>query len=657
MNVTKVKSFLKHNKIYIFPAVLFLLLVVLTSLRLSGTSIGIYHEYLYGETSKDPNLLFGKPQSIRSDEWLVNTQLTIAQEENGLKPLNDNFNNYKDMSLLGDSPYMGWSAIFKPQNLSFFIMPLEYAFAFKWWLLLFSLMASVYFFSLKLLPRKIGIAVASAIIIACSPFVAWWYLTGTIATLCYGFLIALACMGIIDHTQLTFFKKKLSQRASLLVKGATLSYLLASFGLLLYPPFQIPVALVVAFFILGYLINAERGKSRKFIALSLVPFAVSVALAGALLGAFLYEHSTVFTTVSKTAYPGQRVISSGGQDITKLLTTYLQSQLQREDRGKHYYKNQSESSSFIVLPLYFILPAIGLLVWLYIKKRRIEWALLGLIAVCLIFFAVLFIPNIDIISKVFLLTLVPHYRLVIGLGFLAIILILYMVKVFNEHKLSFNRKAYIIILLYSLVFFSLMLLAGLETSKLYPVFISSKKLILLLAGIVMLGSTLILLNRPKIGLLILAVFSLASSMYVNPLYRGLGPLRNSEISKSIQTVAPPNAIWAAAQDILIENLPQMSGRPAVTGVSTYPENAFWEKYSGKSNSFIYNRYAHIVLSSNDKNSLVLATPDLITVSASCSRRITEKIEYIVSTTPLEGSCNSLLKTVTYPAITFYLYKQ
>ena len=657
MNVAKVKLFLKRNNIYIFPVLLLILLIILTCLRLSGTSIGVYHTYLYGETSKDPNLLFGKPQTIRSDEWLVNTQLTIAQEENGLNPVNDNFNHDKDMSLLGDAPYLGWSAIFKPQNLSFFIMPLEYAFAFKWWLLLFGLMASVYFFSLKLLPGKIWIAIASAIIIACSPFVAWWYLTGTIATLAYGFLVALVCMSIIDHTRLTFFKKQLSHRASLLVKGASLSYLLAAFGLLLYPPFQIPVALVVAFFILGYLINNCRAKSRKQIVQVLVPFAISIGVAGVLLGAFLYEHSTVFTTVSNTAYPGQRVVSSGGEDVAKLLTTYLQSQLQREDRGTHYYKNQSESSSFIVLPLYFILPAIGLLVWLYIKKRRIEWALLGLIAVCLIFFAVLFIPNIDIISKVLLLTLVPHYRLVIGLGFLAIILILYMAKVFKEYKLSLNRKAYIIVLLYSLIFFGLMLWAGLETSKLYPDFISSKKLILLLAAVLMLGSTLVLLNRPKIGLLILAAFSLASSVYVNPLYRGLGPLQNSEVSKAIQSVAPPTATWAAAQDILIENLPQMSGRPAVTGVSTYPENAFWEQYSGKSNSFIYNRYAHIVLSSNDKNSLVLATPDLITVSASCNRKITEKIEYIVSTTPLQGSCNSLLKTVTYPAVTFYLYKQ
>jgi hypothetical protein len=649
--------FFKKNKVLLFPFILFILLIALTSLRLSGTSIGIYHEYLYGETSKDPDLLFGKPQSVRSDEWLVNTQLTIAQSQNDFQRLNENFIHDKDMSLLGDAPYLDWSAVFKPQNLAFFLLPLEYAFAFKWWFLLFGLMLSVYFFSLKLLPGKVLLAIAAALVLGFSPFVAWWYLTGTIATLGYGFLIALVSMSIIDQKRLTLFKKTYSHNASLAAKVIILFYLLSSFGLLLYPPFQIPIALVVTFFVLGYMLNTSHNHSIKNTLNLLFPFIITVVMAGGVLGAFLYERSAVFNTINNTAYPGKRIATSGGEDIKKLLTTYLQPQLQRENRGENYGTNQSESSAFILMPLYFILPAIGLLIWLYIKKRRVEWTLLGLLAISVIFLAQLFVPHIDILSKVFFLHLVPHYRLGVGLGFLAIMLVLYMVHLYIKYQLSFNRRAVISIVIYSLIFFVLMLWAGIETSKIYPTFISSKKLIVLLSGILMLGNILILLNRPRVGLWIVALFSFFSVLWVNPVYRGLGPLADSDVIKTIQTIAPPQATWAAAQDIFIENLPQISGRTAVTGVSTYPESEFWKTYSSEGSSFVYNRYAHMVLSSNNDSSLVLAAPDLVTISANCQRKIAEKIEYVVSVTPLSGGCYDLRRVISYPNIKFYIYKQ
>lgn len=648
---------LRIKKIFIFPLILLLLLIILTTLKVSGTSIGIYHEYLYGDTRKDPNLIYGKPQTIRSDEWLVNTQLTIAQEKNGYKHINKNFNSDKDMSILADSPYLEWSALFRPQNFAFFILPLEYAFAFKWWFILFSLMLGVYFFSLKILTGKITIAILSSIIIGFSPFISWWYLTGTISTLCYGFLILLISMSIIDQKKLFIGKRVLSKTATTSVRILLLAYLLISFGLLLYPPFQIPVVIVVFFFVLGYLISHKYKKGKKNVLAVLLAFSISAAIAVTSLSIFLINRSEIIQIVNNTAYPGKRIAEPGGYDIKKLLTTYLQPQLQREDRGKNYDKNQSESSNFIVLPIFFILPAIGLLAWIYFKKGRFEWILFLLIVTSLIFVAHLFIPGTDLLSRIFFLQMVPNYRLLIGMGMLAIILVLYMLKVLNEQNLQVTVILKMVLILYSVVFFCFMIWAGLEIASQYPKFVSSKKLIFLFAGIVTFGMTLILLNKPRIGLLILAAFSIYSVLNVNPLYIGLGPLYNSDITKTISDISPTNSTWAAAQDLMIENVPQMSGRYAVTGLSTYPNIEFWEKYSSEHKSSVYNRYAHIVLSSNDTKSLVLATPDLMTVSSSCKRKIAEKIEYIISTTPLPESCNHLIKKLNYPKITFYYYRQ
>jgi hypothetical protein len=101
-------------------------------------------------------------------------------------------------------------------------------------------------------------------------------------------------------------------------------------------------------------------------------------------------------------------------------------------------------------------------------------------------------------------------------------------------------------------------------------------------------------------------------------------------------------------------VPQMSGRKANTGVKPYPSLEFWKQYS--QNEAIYNRYAHVLLSSNDTDALILVQPDQFAVSASCKRPVLQKIDYILSSTPLTDSCNLLVDTLEYPARTFYFYK-
>jgi len=654
MNMHRVKAILKKHKVFIFPAILFLLLICLTLCRISGTSIGIYHQYLYGPSTHDPNLLFGHPQAIRSDEWLVNTQITISQSQHDFSVTNPEFTDGKDMSVTFDVPYREWSVLFKPELLSFLVMPLEFAFAFKWWFMLFGLMASAYFFVLKLLPNKLFVAILTSIIIGCSPFVFWWYQTNIMA---FGFLILLISMSLIDGAQLRLFKHTFSAKVSTILKTAALSYVLIAFALTLYPPFQIPVALVVFAFLVGYLIQKLSGKPKKVLLKIALPFIVAVAITGATCGTFLLSHSAAVKTIASTVYPGKRSVNAGGYDIKKLLVTYLQPQLERGERGGKYDLNQSESSNFIVLPLFFIAPAIALLVWVKKKKGKIDWILVSLLA-CLGLFALhLFIPQATPITKLFLLSYVPQSRLVIGLGFMAIVLMTYMISLTIRHKMTLSKKSAWILAGYSFVFFLLMAWAGFETANQYPGFISSKKLVLLLAATLASGLFLVIINRLKTGLFILAAFSIGSIILVNPLYVGLGPIYNSPISDKIKSLSSDKDTWAAANNIVIENLPQISDRHAITGVVGYPSNAFWKANSGMSNDFVYNRYAHVFMTSNDSSdSLLLLGPDLFAVAGGCERKITSQINYIVSASPLSGACDHLIDKLSYPQMTLYFYR-
>ena len=67
---------------------------------------------------------------------------------------NKNIGVGQDMSIVADAPYTDWSMLFRPHNLIFFLLPIGFAFAFKWWLLSAGLALSVYIFVLFLYPRK-----------------------------------------------------------------------------------------------------------------------------------------------------------------------------------------------------------------------------------------------------------------------------------------------------------------------------------------------------------------------------------------------------------------------------------------------------------------------------------------------------------------------
>lgn len=647
--------YVSKNRIYIYPALIVVIFFVFVSLKISGTSIGVYHDLLYGNTKKDSNLLYGKPRPIRSDEWLVATQLAIAQESNGFNRINNNLLGGRDTSILMDVPNRDWSSLFKPENFSFFILPFEYAFAFKWWLLLAALLISSYAFALKILGKRVLIATLFSITVSCAPFVFWWYQLATLGTLTYGFLILLVGIWIIEKSTVQIGGKYFNLLASGLIKSLVFAYLLICFAFIFYPPFQIPVAISVAFFLLGYLLNQKLTK-KDWLAIGL-PVILGLILSGVVIGLFVASRTEPLGAITGTSYPGKRIVTSGGYDIKKLLATYLQPLLQSNTRGANYISNQSEASNFILSPLYFIIPLLSLFIFIYARFKRFDWVLFSLIICNLLLLAFLFVPGINVVAKLFFLHLVPQDRLLIGVGFLTSINLVYAIKIYSDKKIQMTTKIKVAICTYLFFLFGAIVWAGLDISQHYPLFISNKLLLFAFLFSVLTGVGFILFRKFKIGMGIIALFTLGSVCYIHPLYIGLGPIYRGEIVKTIQELSPMNATWASAENIFIEHFPQIAGRSSITGVSVYPNNAFWKAYSGMNDNSIYNRYAHITYGDTNGKSLLLVGGDSFIVSKSCSNKVSGAVDFIVSTVPLNESCNHLLKVLSYPSLKLYFYRQ
>lgn len=653
-NIRSKLSFLKlHIRVvWIFPTMLLIILALLTLFRITGSSVGVYHQILYGE-QKDSALLAGTPRPIRSDEWGVATPATLSQVTEELPVFNQTVGNGQDMTITLDVPYVGWGSLFKPHNWSFFVMPAEYAFAFKWWVMGVMLMLASYFFVLSIHPRRYLHASLLSTILFLSPFIQWWYQAVTLLPIAFG----LAATALV----LWLLKENLSRNRRILL-SSILSYVLACFAFVFYIPFLAPVALVCGAFLIGHYVELlSRAPLKKALILRLRWIAMPIVVAATLLGAFLYERYATINAISDTVYPGGRIEATGGYYPLQLLAGYYNIQLQDNTKAAAYYLNQSEASSFILISL-FLAP---LLIYFWRKERRIDWRVAGLLAMLFLFMLRLFVPLMEPLFNALQFNRIPHNRLIIGIGIINFFLL-----VIAAEKLANMRRAlpqYLVWISAGLAFI-IVATVGLILKTSYDGYLESIPKIVLISFAVSLTIWLILKKYLVIGALTLALLSFVSVSSVNPLYRGLGVLHESRLVNTIQSIGDKNGGWVVGDHAaFIEMVPAASGVRSLSGVYAYPQLEIWKPLGTSPQAKdIYNRYAHVFFSIEPVSTAVspqqayLDPPalDAFRVHAdACSPLLkTHKVSYVLVTTELASPCLTKLADVPYPEITFHIYK-
>ncbi len=655
----KIKKLLKHitknfsKSIWFFPAILFFVLIVMVSFKVSGTSIGIYDSF-FGGGSKDSGLIFGKPNSLRSDEWIVNSQMIIAQANNNYKQINNNIGSGQDMSILLDVPYKEWSVIFKPQNLAFFIMPFDYAFAFKWWIIGYLLVISVYFFTISILPDKKLFASLLALSIFFSPFVQWWYLNATLATIYLSLFTAIVYIKLLKSYN-SFHQ---------ILWAILLFYVLTCFALILYPPFQIPAALAVGVFAIGYLIKWAKKEPKKNIIEKMIIFSIIIAATALTIMLFVLTRLPAIETIRNTAYPGTRIQLSGGFDykhIINLLSSHLSSQLQYPTKSLYYFTrsnslgNASEASNFVLLVPFLLVPSFYLIFKRFREKASIYYPLLFTNLLIIFFILWLIVPGINILGEITLLKMVPHARLVIGLGLLGIVQLVLFIKLYGNSYIS-KKPTKFYIVAYCILVLIIETIVSLYVQRHYPGYIGYTKAILFSLPIPAI-IYLILTKKYILSIAIYLVLSFYMTYRVNPLYMGTNILTKTPISNEIKRINKQQSASWVSEDIHLENFASMNGARSYSGVFAYPQLEI---------EYIYNRYSHTAynfdreINRKIKTTLKLVNPDSFAiVTEPCSDFMKDhNIGYIITTGHFDEKekCTSLIKEVNYPGKVIYIYR-
>lgn len=639
------------NSVWFFPIILLIPLVVFTTFKISGSSIGYIHTILYGDIQKDPDLIANEPEGIRSDEWLVNTQETIMQAKDNFPEFNKDVGNGQDMSTV-DVPYKNWSIIFKPHNLVFFVLPLENAFALKWWLMGYLLIVSCYFFVLSLLPNKKLIAASLALALFFSAFVQWWYAYGTLGTLYYSLFIATATLYL--------FRQKLLWRKILL--GLIISYLLVCFVLVLYPPFQISCGLVLGTFLLGYFIqNYSKMEKKEFLYNLLILFG-SIVVSLGIVGSYILTRSNVINTINNTVYPGTRSIESGGTYGYHFMSSNLGYQFISNINTSKYLidgqhiSNQSEASNFLLLIPFLFIPAVYLLYYDRKKKQKMDWLLLLLSILFLILLLEAFVPAFTTLSKLFLLSKVGGSRVLIGIGLLNLIYLVLFIKNYSKNKFIYAKSKAII---YSLIVLAIELVVGFHAYLYDTGFIRLRDVILFSIPIPLV-IYLLIRKRFSAAILIYLLFSIFITYRVNPLYKGLSIVTDNSLSQAIQKYGDNNNKAWVSEGGYLENIALDNGMKSVSATYVYPQFSMWDTIKG-ANKFVYDRYAHVgvevVNNPNQQTQLnLLQTDSFAILTSSCSQYLKSKnVGFIVTPVVLTTGCVRLVDKLSYPFTTIYIY--
>lgn len=600
------------------------------------------------------NTVVGTPRPIRSDEWLVNTPFTIAQANNQFRVVNSDIGSGEDMAIALDVPYLDWSAVFRPQNALFFVAPLDMAFAFKWWLLYGLLLIAVYLFVLSLYPKRYLLASLLALLFAASPFIQWWYQTATLLPIAYGLL------GIVIFLKLL----KSDRFVHKLLLSVGLSYLAVCFALLMYPAFQIIVAIAAIGIIVAILLADGQIKSlleRKNIIFLLAAIATSVAI----FAVFLVQHKEAVVATLSTEYPGGRSIRSGGFN-TASLTTWPFSYLLLEDKnGTVLGDNQSEASNFMLF-------GIVALPFLLLEYRRKKQGLLSkrelylLYAMCVLLIGILWrmtIPVGDALFNLIGLSKVPHVRLILGLGIVNLVLLMILVgrrssrltspsQIINRyHVCSFFAILFVYLVLnyYAISHFDI---SSVGWKKYFA--------ISLVAAVI---TTALLSNYRALrymGLGVGLVFTVASTTNINPVQRGLS-ITNNEFTAYVQQEEVRNADYWISEQPPISALLVAAGAETYSGVNAYPQLHLWDKYFPRS-SGIYNRYAHVRFQIDQGNrtpTIALLQADSFQVTLSdCAPILKElNVGYIVSERRFTNVCFTKHTSKQFENKTLHIYSR
>jgi hypothetical protein len=566
-----------------FPILVVLAVVVMGSLRLSGSSISL--DARIG--SHTGPVAAGRARAIRTDEYQVRTPLAVRQAELGFPDRTEIGVGEHDTGVLYDLPTRGWEIAVRPQTLPYHVFGLERAFAFEWWILFLALPAlGLYALALALGIRALTAALI-AMLVVLSPFVQWWTLPVTGTAIGYACLAAAA---LVAATRVRSWYARVGM-------AAVAGWLGACAVVVLYPPSVAPLVLVAGAAAIAAIARSfpPREQRRSWWMGLFVVGAVAGVVGGALLIGFVLAHRDALDALSNSVYPGMRRNGGGTDDPATLFGAPLD--LLQSTRSAATVAvngiNQSEASAGLFTIFAVAVAVVASRTRAFWRPWRSRAVLLAVLGTSTLLLAWYFFPIPEAVGRVLLLDRVPPFRLLVTF---LIASALALGLFFDEQRRSATKLTPVALAASTLAFAVPTVWAGVrleidgQTPPLWQV--------LLLAAVSTIGIGLAL-RGVRVGLWLLVALLAAGAVAVNPLQHGLSPLvesRAARLGRELRARPGTGVVLDFWEGQKTERVGlTASGVKLLSGVNLYPNESAWRVLDPTGSSrHVWNRYNNAV---------------------------------------------------------------
>ena len=596
----------------------FLLLIMLVSFKISGSSMGCWKLFLGDGES---GIRLGEPRVWRSDEWGTLTPLCFRQQYNTLGA----YNRYSqtlgsiltDNMLVYGQPSWDILTLFRPFYWGYLFFGSERGLSWFWCSRLIVLFLSWFELGMLITDGQKKLSVMLSICVSFAPFLQWWFaINGLVEMLIYGACFVLGSNYLVSRA---FNPRKIAVAVGMAV--CAVGYVLT-----FYPTWMVPVAWgFVPLFLWVVIWKFNRKVLRR---VDVVPWLLIFVITAAGLTVLAVTSWDVIKAELNSVYPGNAPSASGGTGLWWMMK-YPISLVSRFSMNELIVEN---SSIICFAPAGFILA-----LWVIIKEKKKDPLLILLLGMNL-FLAWYYCVGIPKwLAKMLLLSFVNSNRGPQVLGFLR--LTLFARAVALKEKAPKRWLAALAAVISSAVPMRLALgFTKYEPGGLrYEYFDTTEKIVVVWAILAGVFYLLYRARKSKYTMAVLGVCTvvLASSIWINPVAKGVPEITKSETMQQIRDLVKedPQAIWLVVDMAYpATNIPAMAGADCLNTTQTYPQKTRWEMLDQEGEyEDIYNRYCHIRASLGSKTMLELVSTDYVEVILSPEDLKKLNIRYIVST--------------------------
>ena len=596
----------------------FLLLIMLVSFKISGSSMGCWKLFLGDGES---GIRLGEPRVWRSDEWGTLTPLCFRQQYNTLGA----YNRYSqtlgsiltDNMLVYGQPSWDILTLFRPFYWGYLFFGSERGLSWFWCSRLIVLFLSWFELGMLITDGQKKLSVMLSVCVSFAPFLQWWFaINGLVEMLIYGACFVLGSNYLVSRA---FNPRKIAVAVGMAV--CAVGYVLT-----FYPTWMVPVAWgFVPLFLWVVIWKFDRKVLGR---VDVVPWLLIFVITAAGLTVLAVTSWDVIKAELNSVYPGNAPSSSGGTGLWWMMK-YPISLVSRFSMNELIVEN---SSIICFAPAGFILA-----LWVIIKEKKKDPLLILLLGINL-FLAWYYCVGIPKwLAKMLLLSFVNSNRGPQVLGFLR--LTLFVRAVALKEKAPKRWLAALAAVISSAVPMRLALgFTKYEPGGLrYEYFDTAEKIVVVWAILAVVFYLLYRARKSKYTMAVLGVCTvvLASSIWINPVAKGVPEITKSETMQQIRDLVKedPKAIWLVVDMAYpATNIPAMAGADCLNTTQTYPQKTRWEMLDQEGEyEDIYNRYCHIRASLGSKTMLELVSTDYVEVTLSPEDLKKLNIRYIVST--------------------------